>query len=89
MNGIGTKKLSKIRLASNRWVKDLLASPVGAERMRMREGDVKGRKSGGALGTSHRLVSMWDTDTLLVLGLRSAECVNGTREAEGIDSALL
>jgi hypothetical protein len=29
-------------------------------------------------------VSMWDTDTLLVLGLRSAGCVNGTREAEGI-----
>jgi hypothetical protein len=29
-------------------------------------------------------VSKWDTDTLLVLGLRSAGCVNGTREAEGI-----
>jgi hypothetical protein len=29
-------------------------------------------------------VSMWDTDTLLVLGLRGAGCVNGTREAEGI-----
>jgi len=29
-------------------------------------------------------VSMWDTDTILVLDLRGAGCVNGTREAEGI-----
>jgi hypothetical protein len=29
-------------------------------------------------------VSMSDTDTLLEFGLRSEECVNGTREAEGI-----
>jgi hypothetical protein len=29
-------------------------------------------------------VPMSDTDTLLVSGLRGEECVNGTREAEGI-----
>ena len=50
----------------------------------MREGDVKERKSGGALGMWRRLVPTWDTDTLLVLDLRGAGCVNGTREAEGI-----